>query len=140
MKTRIWFIVFVSLCTVKTIIAFKANFDGVFVVLLLLHKLLVFSGLIVAWFGCNWLVTYCMNKKWFLHISAFGFMIYVLHAPIVVYINKIISLHFKYFSYYRIVSFLLVPIALVVTSIFIGYSLRKLLPKVYIAVTGGRGL
>jgi hypothetical protein len=140
LKPRIWFIVFVSLCTVKTIIAFKANFDGVFVVLLLLHKLVVFSGLIVAWFGCNWLVKYWMNKKWFLHISAFGFMIYVLHAPIVVYINKIVSLHFKHFSYYRIVSFLIVPIVLIATSILIGYSLRKLMPKVYSIVTGGRGL
>ena len=138
-KPKVWCVVFISLCFVKTWVAFKGYFDGVFILLLLLHKVVVFSGLITAWFGCNWLVKYFINKRWFIHVAAFGFMIYVLHAPVVVYINKIISLHFQHFSYYRIVSFLIVPITLIGISIFIGYCLRRLMPKVYAAVTGNRG-
>ena len=83
LQPKIWFLVFIILSIAKTWLAFQPPFNDIGPVLLLLHKLVVLSGLICAWYGCNTLVQWFMNKKWFAWLSAFSFMIYVLHAPLV---------------------------------------------------------
>jgi len=139
LKPKIWGIIFISLAFIKTIIAFKGHFEGVFPLLLLLHKLTVFSGLVTAWFGCNSLVNYAIKKQWFMNLTSFAFMIYVLHAPIVVYINKMALTHFNYYYNYRILIFVIEPILIIAIAVLIGFVLRKFQPKLYLFLTGGRG-
>jgi fucose 4-O-acetylase-like acetyltransferase len=139
LKPKIWLLVFLLTTTIKTSLAFKGYFNGVFPMLTILHKLVIISGLIKAWYGSNKLVTYFMKRKWFVNISAFAFMIYVIHAPIVVYINKATFLQFNSYSHYRMILFIFVPIVLIVAAIILGYCLRKFLPKFYAFATGGRG-
>jgi membrane-bound acyltransferase YfiQ involved in biofilm formation len=106
----------------------------------LLHKLVVLSGLICAWYGCNALVKFCMAKKWFAWLSAFSFMIYVLHAPLVVYATKAIFMQISDWYAYRIITFVVLPLCLIAASVIIGALLRRFLPGVYSFLTGGRGL
>jgi fucose 4-O-acetylase-like acetyltransferase len=140
LQPKIWFIVFMVLSAAKTVIAFAEYFDGVEPVLLIMHKLTVLSGLICAWYGCNALVKFCMDKKWFVWLSAFSFMIYVLHAPLVVYATKAVFMQIENWYDYRIITYISLPLVLIVLAILFGAVLRKLMPKIYSFVTGSRGL
>jgi fucose 4-O-acetylase-like acetyltransferase len=132
-------IIFITLSVIKTLLAFTTYFKGIEPVLLVLHKLTVLSGLICAWYGCNTVVKFCIDKKWFVWLSAFSFMIYVLHAPIVVYATKAIFMQIPNWYNYRMFTYIVLPLFLIAVSIMIGALLRGFLPKVYGFVTGGRG-
>lgn len=140
LQPKYWFIVFMLFSIGKTLLAFTAPFTGIEMLLLLMHKLVVLSGLICAWYGCNALVHYCMDKSWFVWLSAFSFMIYVLHAPLVVYATKAIFMQINNWYAYRMLTFILLPLLLIALAVITGALLRKLLPNVYSFVTGGRGL
>lgn len=140
LRPKFWFLVFMLLSIVKTVLAFNAPFNGLGPILLMMHKAVVLSGLICAWYGCNALVKWFMNKKWFVWLSAFSFMIYVLHAPLVVYATRAVFMQINDWYGYRMITFILLPLCLVALSVIVGALLRKLLPSVYSFVTGGRGL
>ena len=140
LKPQYWIIVFVILAVVKTFIAFQSHFQGVEIILLFCYKLVVLSGLIVAWYGGNALVKFCMAKRWFVKMSAFSFMIYVLHAPAVVYATKAVFLYTLHWFGLRFFTFLLLPLILIIVCIGIGALIRWLFPGMYSFVTGGRGL
>ncbi len=136
-----WVPVFLILSVMKTVLAFKCgSYQWVGPVLLVMHKLVVLSGLISAWYGCNAVVKYFMNRKWFLWLSAFSFMIYVMHAPLVVYATKAVFIYIVHYTGYRMITFILLPLILLVFAIVTGALLRRFFPKVYGFVTGGRGL
>lgn len=140
LQPKYWMFIFIGFSVIKTILAFNADFSGIEPVLLLMHKGVIVSGLICAWYGCNALVHFFMNRHWFVWLSAFSFMIYVLHAPLVVYATKALFLQIDTWYGYRIFTFVFLPFCLVVLAVLFGALLRKLLPKVYSFVTGGRGL
>jgi hypothetical protein len=92
------------------------------------------------WYGCDALVKYCMNRNWFVWLSAFGFIIYALHVPLVNYCTQLVYMYGKDIPYLRLITFITLPVLICFTCVFIGALLRKLLPKVYAVATGGRGL
>ena len=140
LQPKYWMVVFIGLAAMKTLLAFNANFNGQEIVLLIMHKLVVVSGLIFTWYGCDSLVKYCMSKKLLVWLCAFSFMIYALHAPLVVYATKAIFLQIENWYAYRLLTYVLLPICLIVSAVLFGTLLRKLLPGFYSLVTGGRGL
>ena len=140
LQPKFWFLVFIILSISKTIFAFSVPFKGIEPLLLLMHKLVVLSGLISAWYGCNALVRWCMKKTWFVWLSSFSFVIYALHAPFVVYATKGIFMQINTWYGYRIFTFIMLPLCLIALAVITGALLRKLLPGVYSFVTGGRGL
>lgn len=138
LQPKLWFMVFIGLSVLKTWLAFNAV-NNIEPILLVLHKIVVISGLICAWYGCDLLVKYCMEKKWFVWFSAFAFMIYVLHAPIVVFATKAIFLEINHWVGYRMLCYILLPLCLVILAVITGATLRRLTPGLYGFVTGGRG-
>ncbi len=140
LQPKYWVIIFTGLSIIKTVLAFKVPFNGIEPVLLVMHKLVVLSGLISAWYGCNALVKYCMGKNWFVWLSAFSFMIYVVHAPLVVYATKAVFLQINVWYGYRMSTFIVLPLCLISLAVLTGAVLRKFLPGLYSFVTGGRGL
>jgi fucose 4-O-acetylase-like acetyltransferase len=138
-----WALALVILAAIKTLLAFKGFpilGDKVFPLMLVLHKLMVFSGFITAWFGSDRLVTYCMAKRWFVWLSAFSFTIYGLHAPLVAYAINAIFPSVQQVYEYRLITYLFLPIALLIFCVGIGVLARTLLPKFYALATGGRGI
>lgn len=137
-----WGIAFVSLAAVKTFLAFTGEpwmGKAVYPVLTLLHKATVFSGLVACWYGFDRLVMWSMNKRWFVWLSAFSFIIYVGHAPMVAYcIDPALEL-FRSFQYDRMLAFITLPVAILGFCIVAGWLLRTLVPKVFSVLTGGRG-
>jgi fucose 4-O-acetylase-like acetyltransferase len=132
---------FIATCAVKTWLAFKAPGLGgyIYAVLSLLHKLVIALGLIVVWFGCDSVVSFFMSKKWFIHLSAFAFIIYALHVPLVTYLIDPAFNLINSFPYYRFCTFIFLPLLIIVFCIVVGWMLRKKLPKAYGILTGGRG-
>jgi len=49
--------------------------------MILMHKLAQFAGLVAAWYGCNAIVAWSMGHRWFVWLSGFSFIIYVMHVP-----------------------------------------------------------
>ncbi len=138
-----WLIIFIITATVKTWLAFKGEAllgKNSFPVLLFTHKLVVFSGLVAAWFGCDALVKKFMNYNWFVWLSGFSFIIYALHTPILFYANAVLMQLLQHVANYRILIFITLPIAIIIFCISLGALLRKIAPKFYGILTGGRGL
>jgi fucose 4-O-acetylase-like acetyltransferase len=132
---------FLIVATIKTCLAFSVNEMnvGYFLLMSLLHKTTIFSGLLVVWFGCDSVVKSLMDKKWFVHMSAFAFIIYALHVPIITYLIDPTFHLLNGFAHYRLVTFIFLPLIIIAFCIATGYLLRKTLPQAYAVLTGGRG-
>jgi fucose 4-O-acetylase-like acetyltransferase len=138
-----WGIVFIIVCSFKTLLAFGGEpylGNSIYPILSLLHKLVIFSGLIAVWYGCNGIVTWFMNRKWFVWLSAFAFMIYTMHAPLVAYAIEGVFPFVNHFPHYRMLTFILLPLTIITIIVSISAVFRALSPKVYGMLTGGRGL
>jgi len=143
LKPLPWLIAFIVAATTKTWLAFNGQpflGNAVYPVLLVLHKLVVFSGLVAAWFGCDALVKRCMGYEWFVWLSGFSFIIYALHTPILFYVNQSLLPLLEHIANYRILLFSTLPIAIIIFCISTGALLRKIVPKFYSILTGGRGM
>jgi fucose 4-O-acetylase-like acetyltransferase len=143
LKPSFWGILFVSLAAIKTTLALTAAaFPGqaIFPILILLHKIMVLSGLIACWYGLDPMVRWCMKHPWFVWLSAFSFMIYAMHAPLMAYcINPMLSL-LNPLPASGLLAYVLLSAIIIALCILTGLLLRTLVPKVYGVLTGGRGM
>jgi fucose 4-O-acetylase-like acetyltransferase len=134
---------FVILAAIKTYLAFhgKAYFgDALFPILIILHKIVILTGLISCWYGLDKLVNWCMDRSWFVWLSAFAFFIYAIHAPLV---DCLISPSVRVLDSLpgtQLLAFFLMPVVIIIFSIVTGALLRRISPSVYSLLTGGRGL
>jgi len=138
-----WGIAFIVLCAGKTWLAFKGfAFMGnaVFPLLSLIHKLAIMCGLIAAWYGSSRLAGWCMRYKWFVWLSGFSFIVYVVHAPAVAIAIDGAFAWMHYMYGYRILTYIFLPAVIIMASIAFGVLLRWLSPRLYSIATGGRGL
>jgi len=137
-----WGILFVLLSVLKTYLAFHIGKDlthTVFLLMSALHKLIILSGLVACWFGLDKIVSWSMNRTWFVKASAFSFIIYALHAPLIaVIITPALSITQAWIGS-RLFTFVALPIVLVMCCILVGMALRSAMPKTYKILTGGRG-
>lgn len=141
LNLKLIFPMFLLYCTSKTVIAFYMA-DGLasFIILSLLHKVTVFTGLVSVWYGADKLVHYLMNKKWFSKTTAFSFFIYGLHVPLICYATRFAFRYVDFIPSYRLVVYLLLPLVVAGICVAAGALARKVLPKAYSVLTGGRGL
>ncbi len=138
-----WFIAFVGLAVLKTWLAFQGPSlmgNGVYPLLTLLHKSMVISGLVACWFGSDAVVRWFMARPWFVWLSAFSFMIYALHAPLVVYLIDAAIAMLQPLPAARLLAFVLLPLAVIAFCVAVGAALRRLTPGLYGLLTGGRGM
>ena len=138
-----WGLGFVLLAAAKTFLAFTGETylgKGIYPVLLILHKMVVLSGLIACWYGLDSLVRWCMDRRWFVWLSAFAFMIYAIHAPMVAYlIDPALSL-LNPLPDAQLLVFILLPLSVILFAIGSGALIRRISPGIYSLLTGGRGL
>jgi fucose 4-O-acetylase-like acetyltransferase len=141
LNVKCWAVVFIISAAVKTYLAFQFGWNvASFITLSLLHKTCVFSGLVTMWYGCDALVKFFMNRKWFTWLSAFAFIIYALHVPTVNYCTQLIYANGKDIPYLRLITFTILPLLISMICVVVGAVCRKLVPKIYALATGGRGL
>ncbi len=138
-----WGVAFVMLAALKTVLAFQGQSflgNAIYPVLTILHKSVILSGLIACWFGLDPLVRWCMEKRWFVWLSAFAFIIYAMHAPLVAYLINPALVILGPLPGTHILAFILLPLTIIAFSIGTGALMRRISPKVYGLLTGGRGL
>lgn len=141
LNPTLWGIIFFVVATFKTLLVFSEHIPRFyFVVIHFMHKITVFSGLVFAWFASDTLVKWCMRKKYFVQLSSYSFMIYVLHAPLVVYLMYVARKYFGMYTHYRLATYIMESLVLVFGSVLIGYLLKKAAPKFYSFITGNRGV
>lgn len=135
------FLLFIGITVVKTFMAFELepNTLSTRITLLVLFQLSVITGILAMWYGLDRLVKWFMSKKWFHHVSGFSFFLYGSHVPLLPYAMAMALMELSFLPCYRLISYLLVPAAVVVLCICLGRVFRKLLPAVYRTLTGGRG-
>jgi hypothetical protein len=80
-----------------------------------------------------------MNRKWFVWATAFAFVIYGLHVPLLPYAMRLSSIYLHDIPNYRLIAYVMVPLLILFVCIVLGALLRALLPKLYRMATGGRG-
>lgn len=142
LKPLWWGIVFVTVAAVKTWLAFNGqawlgNANGY--VMSFMHKIVVISGLIACWYGLDPVVKWCMQKSWFVWLSAFSFMIYAMHTPVIAFaIDPVFSI-LSGLPFYRMLTFFLLPALIISLTVAISTLMRSLTPKMYGLLTGGRG-
>jgi fucose 4-O-acetylase-like acetyltransferase len=138
-----WGIAFVFLAAAKTILAFIGQpymGNAVYPVIAFMHKGMVLSGLVACWYGLDPLVTWFMRRRWFVWFSAFAFIIYAMHTPLVAYAIDIVLGWFQPFFLSRLVTYIGLPLAVIALCVATGALLRTAVPKIYSLLTGGRGL
>jgi fucose 4-O-acetylase-like acetyltransferase len=143
LRPAVWGSIFIVSAVSKTVTAFFGQpllGEAVFPVLLVLHKLTVISGLIAVWYSSTGLVQWCMAKRWFVQLSAFSFIIYAVHAPLVAFAIEGVFRYVSGIPYYRMLTFIVLPVLLIGVSVLFGALLRKVSPRIYGVLTGGRGL
>jgi len=132
----------VGAAAVKTFLAFNGHLVGMPVqpLLLLLHKCVGLSGLVTVWYGFDRVVECFMARRWFVWPSAFSFIIYALHAPLVNYAMTFLFPYGEGVPHFRLLMFVGLPLAVIAICVGTGAALRRLAPGFYGLLTGGRGL
>ena len=137
-----WATVFITVAAIKTWLAFNGPAligNTVYPVLQIMYKLTVISGLVTAWYGCDALVRRCMANRTFVWLSAFSFIIYAAHAPIIAYAINMAFPLVQNVPNYRLLTYLLLPLTILGLCVLLGAILRSLTPKLYAVLTGGIG-
>ncbi len=138
-----WLIAFVGLAVLKTWLAFRGQSllgNSVYPLMTLLHKGTVISGLIACWYGGDAVVRWFMARPWFVWLSAFSFMIYAMHAPLVAYLIDPAIQALQPMPAARLLAFILLPLAIIAACVASGAALRRITPAFYGLLTGGRGM
>jgi membrane-bound acyltransferase YfiQ involved in biofilm formation len=73
-------------------------------------------------------------------LSAFSFMIYALHAPLVAYLIDPAIAVLQPMPSARLFAFILLPLAVIALCVATGAALRRVTPGFYGLLTGGRGM
>ncbi len=134
-------LLFVGLSVIKTFMAFEIETHNAAVrtAFSLLHVGSVSAGVLAIWFSGDALVQKAMKKDWFTWATAFSFVIYAFHVPLLPYVTQIFYRYFNHLPNYRLITYLLAPTLVLLCCIYVGALFRKLAPKAYGLATGGRG-
>lgn len=132
---------FIGISIIKTFMAFELEpgTTVTFVTLITLHVIAILAGILAVWYGGDSLVRWCMQKKWFVWILSFSFVIYGLHVPVIQYATRYLFSVFINFPYYRLLTYFLAPLLVLAFCIAAGSIIRAYAPKIYRVMTGGRG-
>ena len=125
-----------AVLTLKTWLAFYFEQPPV-IPMLLLHKGAELLGILVMWFGSNAVVRAAMRRRWFQWLTGFSFVIYALHVPLVNYATEAVL---QRWPQQQLLTFLLLPLAVVALAVLLGATLRRVAPAAYGVLTGGRGI
>jgi fucose 4-O-acetylase-like acetyltransferase len=134
-------LLFIGFSVIKTFMAFELEPYArlTYWVLNILHDGSVLSGILAVWFGVDKLVKWCMRRRSFIWASSFSFFIFGLHVPLVIYLTRLLFRYGSALPNYRLVMYLVAPIITLSFCILTGAVIRRLFPRFYYLLTGGRG-
>jgi hypothetical protein len=134
-------IFFLGTIMVKTFIAFEFEPERTPTVIALsvIYNLAILSGIIAVWFSTDKLAAWWMRHHLLKESASYSFFIYGFHIPLLAYVMKMALILLGDFPYARLLTFIMVPFAIIVLCIIIATGLKKSVPRFYSLLTGGRG-
>jgi fucose 4-O-acetylase-like acetyltransferase len=141
-------ILFIGLSVIKTFMAFELEpfefrtaivYSPTAIVLILLHQLTILTGILAMWFGVDRVMYWFIKQKWFQYASGFSFFIFGLHVPLLPYLMTWSLMTLSFVPNYRLLCYLLVPMVVLLFSVWMGSLFRRFVPVFYKLLTGGRG-
>jgi fucose 4-O-acetylase-like acetyltransferase len=135
-------IFFIGVCVIKTFMAFELepNTPATFVLLSVLHKLAVLSGVLAVWFSVDPLAAWWMRHPVRKQISGSSFFIFGMHIPLLVYVMYAARLSGWFIFQSRLVNYLVIPLLVMGVCMATAWATQRYLPRLYKLLTGGRGL
>lgn len=106
-----------------------------------IQKVLILFGIVGIWFSYDYLVSYDFSlseKKWLSVFSSFTFFIYLFHEPVLNIVRKLIVILFGKNSIGYLISYLMSPFLFVICMVLVGSYIKKIIPKIYSNLVGGR--
>ena len=145
-KKPVWFssylawLCFIGFGIIKTFMAFELEPSlPAAIVITWLYAGTVVAGLLAIWFSLDDVVRWCMQRQWFVWLTAFSFVIYGMHVPLIEYITMFMYRYMQHLPNYRLIVYVLAPVCVLCICIATGALLRTVAPRVYKLSTGGRG-
>ena len=126
-STAVWLL----LCGLNT--WFDLSGDG----LPWVNKLANVSGIAAIW-GLSDLVTGPLREK-MLKAAALSFFVYLAHEPLMLTLKKLIFKCVPYNGMNSVLTFLLLPLIVLVICLAVGGQMRRHTPKLFSFLMGGRG-
>ncbi len=138
----LYWIIFAGLVFIKTFMAFEFESHNTvtYWAMTVLHYCAILAGIAAVWYTGDPVVRWCMNKKWFTWAASFAFIVFGLHVPLLNYVINLSTLYFHNIPYYRLITFILIPVLILLFCIAVGALLKAVVPKFYRLATGGRGI
>jgi fucose 4-O-acetylase-like acetyltransferase len=153
-KQPTWFslgltlILFIGLSVIKTFMAFELepfNFktssiiNTTAIALTILHQFSVIAGVLAMWFGADKIIHWFLKQSWYNSMTGFSFFIFGIHVPLLPYLMTCALMTFNFLPNYRLLCCLVVPLLVLVFSLWVGWLCKKFAPFLYKILTGGRG-
>jgi fucose 4-O-acetylase-like acetyltransferase len=153
-KQPTWFslgltlILFIGLSVIKTFMAFELepfNFktssiiNTTAIALTILHQFSVIAGVLAMWFGADKIIHWFLKQSWYNSMTGFSFFIFGIHVPLLPYLMTCALMTFNFLPNYRLLCYLVVPLLVLVFSLWVGWLCKKFAPFLYKILTGGRG-
>ena len=107
-------------------------------VLLILYKINVLTGLVSVWRLYDLNAGKWQEKKWVKNVTTCTVMVYVAHEPLQHLLTDILLEKLTFNGAHTLVYFAL-PIVIICVSVGLGLLLKKICPRVYGVLLGGRG-
>jgi len=141
LSTTLCWLIFIGLSVIKTFMAFEFEETTDVSVLLFsfLHMMTATAGIAAVWYSGDAFVHKAMSKNWLVTLTGFSFIIYAMHVPLLPYITRLLFMLMHGLPYYRLLTYLLAALLVFLICIGTGALLRRLAPRLYVWMTGGRG-
>jgi len=137
-KGFFYFFIWISILLCKTILMhLGAHTDDILIDLL--HKTGILTGIVAVWSMYDTLLKkQDLTTSRMYSILPFSFFLYAFHEPILVIFKKGLFYLIGKGEMASLLIYIIAPLVTILLSLFIGFNLKRFLPKVYAVITGGR--
>ena len=133
----IFLIMWAVLLIIKTYLLY-INFENELLILIL-HKLSILIGIISIWsLYDNIFKERNIIEFKFFTLFQYTFFLYAFHEPILTIFKKAFYSILGYSEFSSFIIYVLAPTITIIISLLVGYYLKRIIPKFYYLLTGGR--
>lgn len=133
----LFLILWILILIFKTMLDYK-DYNNILLITFI-HKVSIISGMISIWITYDILIAKnSFVEEHFYKIISFSFFIYTFHEPVLTIIKKSLFFVLGSSEFISLIVYFLAPVITIFISIYVGSFTKKITPKFYELITGGR--
>lgn len=140
-SSKLSFTIFVIIAVIKTYLTFYGqSLLGAYTAQTLstLYKVNEIFGVYAVWFLFDKVILKMMENKFLINLTESSFFIYAFHAPLINFVGKIAMLSNNSFTNNKMLMFFMLPVLVLLVVLIVEDLLKRLSPKFYEILMGGR--